>query len=214
MIETFPVLCAVHSGSSMIAGAMHKMGVDMTKKATKTDSWHPRGTFERHDFMVLNNKILKQIDGSWNNPPDEEKLITVGFGDEIKKLLEDHQKPKWGWKCPRNCLTIPVWHPHLENPKYIVLRREMKHMISSWTRSEYKSKFGDISKTDAESTIRESYRRIDEFLKYKPRANWASFQYEIMLEYPERELKRLARFCGVEVTESALEMVDKQLRHF
>jgi len=200
----------------MLAGAMHQMGVHMTSQPEKKDDWHPRGTWERHDFMVMNNKMLNKANGGWKNSPPLEQILKLGKDEElteqIKKLIKENQRELWGWKDPRNCLTIPVWHPHLSNPHYVVLRRNIKAMVGSWTYSKYSSKFGDIGKTKAEKIIRECYSRIDEFIADKEKV--IEFWYEKMLENPEKELKRLAEFVGGELNENAFDMVDDKLRHF
>jgi len=215
-IKTFVVLCIAHSGSSMLAGTMHQMGIHMTKQPEKKDDWHPRGTWERHDFMTMNNKIIDRAVGSWNNPPPLEKILELvndeKLTEDIKKLVDDNKQELWGWKDPRTCLTIPLWHPYLPDPHYLVLRRDLKAMVGSWTYSTYSSKFGDIGKKEAERIIKYCYYKIDDFIIDKE--NVIEFYYEEMLENSERELKRLAEFVGGKVNESAFDMVDKKLRHF
>lgn len=214
--KTFVVLCAVHSGSSMLAGIMHQMGITMTKEPEKKDEFHPRGTWERHDFMNMNNKILSRASGDWRHPPSIDNVLKLvknnEFAKQVKSLIKDNQCELWGWKCPRNCLTAPIWHPYLTKPHYLVLRRNLKAMVGSWTFDIYHSKFGDTGVGEAYEIIKDCYSRIDRFVQDKE--NIIEFKYETMLENPGRELEKLAEFVGGEVTENALIMVDNKLRHF
>ena len=224
-IKTVVILCGHHSGSSMLAGCLHRMGVEMEEgesflETPSGHAWaiHPKGMWERKGFEIMNDRIMKLAGGSWHHPPTTEnihKLINTEYvGNEIKKLIEKTQKDLWGWKDPRNAITIPVWHRHLMNPHYIVLYRALRPMIESYMCNTYRWKFGKYFKTETEAHchIVEYYERIYEFILDKPKL--LMVRYEDTLGCPERELARIAEFIGTEVNQEALDMVDIKLRHF
>jgi len=219
MIKTVVILCGHHSGSSMLAGCLHRMGVEMEDEESHQEigGIHPKGMWERKQFEIMNDKILDKAGGSWRQPPKEERILQLvndeALASQIKGLVRQTQKPLWGWKDPRNALTIPVWHPHLVNPYYIVLYRKKLSLLRSHLSQNYQWKFGFLNTSEkAEKFIDEYYYRIINFMKTVE--NKMVVRYESMLTNPIDELKRIAHFIGVETNVEALEMIDSSLRHF
>jgi len=205
----------------MLAGCLHRMGVEMEDQEShpETDGIHPKGMWERKQFEIMNDKILERAGGDWQNPPPEKNikglLDNTKLADEIRHLIRKTQKPLWGWKDPRNALTIPVWHPHLVNPYYIMLRRNIESIVKSYMCEQYRWKFGKDFKasTQAEIHIYDYYNRILNFVKDKD--NVLKYIYEDILEHPLGELRELRSFIeDAKLTPEVLEMVDPSLRHF
>ncbi|MBA7709205.1 hypothetical protein ES703_118117 [subsurface metagenome] len=101
------------SATSLIAGGLHKFGVNMGKEllggaGSKIKTPH----FENMDFLRLNGRILKTAGGSWDNPPPEKKILALKkrFEPEIKKLVRE-KSGLWGWKDSRTTLTIKLYLP-------------------------------------------------------------------------------------------------------
>jgi len=71
------------------------------------------GFWEDRAFYRLNIRILEAAGGDWANPPPRAKIVSAGgkFHDECASLVaaRNRRKGVWGWKDPRNCLTLPVW---------------------------------------------------------------------------------------------------------
>ena len=206
--ETIVILCAHHSGSSAIAGALHHMGIEMTDKPGRKDKIHPHGIWERGAFQQLNDKILSAAGGSWDKPPPHEKILNIDRSEQIKKLIGSVKAKPWGWKDPRTALTAELWHPHLTNPFYVVIWRDIESMVCSY--EHYKSKFGELGDL---SELAEIYiDRINKFIKGKP--CYHIMWYENLLEFPRFELKILTEKLDLEATEAAVKMVDSSCRHF
>lgn len=136
MNKVFIVLGMHRSATSLIAGGLKKMNIDMGKKLLGKDKSNPFGHFEDKGFMELNKKILNQAGGSWDNPPSEADIIEAGneFLKEIKKLT--NKKGLWGWKDPRTTLTIKCYLPYLENPHFICCFREPLEIAKSLQKRE------------------------------------------------------------------------------
>lgn len=220
-IKTIIVLCGHHSGSSMIAGALHRMGVEMEGEESHKEigGIHPRGMWERKEFEVMNDRILSLAGGSWHHPPPHEKILALmgntALNLEIKRLVEKTQKPLWGWKDPRNALTIPVWHPHLVNPYYVVTTRGFKSTMASYMAERHRWKFGKNFKTQTQvlNHILDYQHRVLDFARDKE--NVFMTWYEKILGNPQAELDKLTNFIGgIQVNDAALEMIDPTLRHF
>jgi len=125
--EQYVVLGMHRTGTSVVAAILNALGVNMGDKMLGVRHGNPYGHFESIDFLEMNQDILAAAGGTWHHPPSQGEILEVGkdFDDLIRLAVEhyDENNEQWGWKDPRTCLTIPLYHKHLSNPKYIVTRR-------------------------------------------------------------------------------------------
>ena len=133
-MTTYVVLGCHRSGTSLVAHMLVNLGVHMGNVLVGPNQWNRYGHWEDQDFMTLNDAILKAAGGEWAQPPPAEVIAAMGpkFERVIAQLvaLRD-QRPVWGWKDPRTCLTIGLYHPHLEDPRYIRVMRNEKDIVRS-----------------------------------------------------------------------------------
>ena len=123
-MKTVVVLGAHGGGTSLVAGILHALGVEMHPNMKgRIKDYH---TYEDADFMRLNIRITKAAGGQWNRPPPQERIEAKNeeFGPQIKALVDGKKSELWGWKDPRNSLTMSLYHPHLPNPHFISLSSE------------------------------------------------------------------------------------------
>jgi len=121
MSKCFVVLGMHRSATSLTAKGLHEAGVYMGRLNHGT-GWlgktkdQPHGHFECQDFVALNRWILKEVGGSWMNPPPFEKILRIrGIDNVIQEIITKHKRPLWGWKDPRTILTYDLYAPHLED---------------------------------------------------------------------------------------------------
>ena len=133
-MKTFIILGMHRSATSLVAKALNNeihMGANLMPP--KLDN--PEGFFENMEFVKMNMKILRLAGGSWDNPPPEKKIISIGISlsDEIIDLIQQTSGngQLWGWKDPRTSLTIRAYHPHLINPHYITCYRSPDEIAKS-----------------------------------------------------------------------------------
>jgi len=103
----------------MIANILHVCGLDLgpEKELLPPAPDNPQGFWENRSFLKLNDAILKELGGEWDRPAG---LDAVGWEDEprfhrfhnqARKLVRRFPgREPWGWKDPRNCLTLPLWN--------------------------------------------------------------------------------------------------------
>ena len=100
------------------------------------------GFWENTAFVRLNEAVLEELGYGWDLPPEqaqgwelEEKL--GGLRTEAETLIgrfEGHEI--WGWKDPRNSITLPFWKSLMPNLKTVVcLRNPLEVAQSLFTRS-------------------------------------------------------------------------------
>ena len=104
------------SGTSMVTRLLQGCGLFLgPKEELGFDSNDGEPHYENVRFVALNDEILNRQGGSWNNPPEfsagwerrpEVETLTRQAKKLIKRLTVQHY---WGWKDPRNSLTLPFW---------------------------------------------------------------------------------------------------------
>lgn len=141
------VLGMHRSGTSAVAGLLHKMGIDMGLDLMLGDSEaNPAGYYEDRPVMKLNEDILACWGGSWDRVPTAAYLslarLPADLVFEIRKYLTarttDTDVDRWGWKDPRTVLTLSVWLPFFQNPKIVIVRRNSEAILRSLDRREKK----------------------------------------------------------------------------
>ncbi len=113
----FMVLGMHRSGTSIISGILHEMGVTMGTPDSfipAPNAQNPKGFFENHDFRKINDGLLETRGGyvvkDWN--PSLTGFESSWLLDRrMKKLIKGQceKYPAWGWKDPRQMLTCPHW---------------------------------------------------------------------------------------------------------
>jgi len=86
------------------------------------------------DFYELNEAILEDAGGNWVQLPSQQAIDEAGerlrfrIGAEVDR--KDWQG-LWGWKDPRTCITLGLYLPHLDDVKFVVVRRDWPAIIES-----------------------------------------------------------------------------------
>lgn len=191
------VLGMHRSGTSMIAGVLSKLGVDMGKELLGKSWANPLGHFEDKDFLQLNKRILEAAGGSWNAPPTEESIREQesSFTEEIKDVIRRKSAGLWGWKDPRTSLTIRLYLPHLLNPYFIICHRDFRAIAESLRRRDGM----EIEQSIRLARIYEE--RIEGFFCENPQLRRLDITYEEMLAAPEQRLKRMVDFLEIQVSQ-------------
>ena len=101
------------SATSFLANALQKVGIHMGNNFTKfTGSEKP--------IIDLNEKMLNIAGGSWDDPPSDENIAKLNFGDQIKNIIKGYKKHhKWGFKDSRFSLLWKHYLPYLKGDVYL-----------------------------------------------------------------------------------------------
>lgn len=134
------VVLGMHrSGTSLVANLLHNaFGVNVGDKRLGKGKFNPYGLYEDLAFLTLNQRILSTAAGKkgdlWNRPPSHQRILGVGpqFEARIQELVAmKNARENWGWKDPRTCLTIGLYHEFLDDVRYIRTRRRKGAVIKS-----------------------------------------------------------------------------------
>jgi len=231
-MKTVVVLGYTHSGTSMIAGVVHNLGISMGEKLKKADKVHPLGFFEDVKFVELNDRINAAAYLKYKSKYPFAKEImetSKGFDREIRDVIEERDR-KGIHGLKHN--SVPVFHKHLGDPYYIIVKRDketnMKSCMKKYGKSypkrtiknvlrriikfQWKTLFGVMMRKRALSAGPDKealskhyddwYKYIGDFMKGK---NHLDLQYETFLKHPEKEIKRLIRFLDINPTKEEME---------
>ena len=211
MRKTVVILGMHRSGTSMIAGILDCLGVDLGEDQPGKQWSNPLGHFEDADFLSLNKNILASAGGSWDHPPKKSAIIAQRekFRSSIAELIDRQSKDgiesPWGWKDPRTSLTIDLFLPFLHNPMVIWCRRNHKAVSGSLL------KRNQIQIPNGLELIRYYEGQIRDFLIQHPEIPVLELDYDEVIEAPERWINELILFLQLtpkqDVVKHAKELV-------
>lgn len=204
------------SGTSLVAGALQLAGVDLGPEdqlmPPKGDN--PKGFFENLDVVQVNDDLLAQLGGSWQDPA----LVTDGwhlrediqpFRERIRELVDQQfsDSEHVAWKDPRISLLLPVWVPDAGVGEVVLVLRDPREVSRSvMTRS----------KLDEFQAARLWTRYTVSLLRSWPRP--VIVEYESFLDDPVAALHDLCERLSLPAPDSGShqairELADPSLRH-
>ncbi|MFW9871687.1 MAG: sulfotransferase family protein [Candidatus Thorarchaeota archaeon] len=207
---TIVVLGMHRSGTSLVSGLLHNMGVNMGEKLLKSNINNPKGFFEDVDFYNLNRKLLNEAGGSWNNPPKIKTLNKVLNNNrrKIKELIERKDRNNlWGWKDPRTVLTIEGYINFLNECKFIIVCRNILSVAHSLDKKKKKR----VNFVDAIQLASIYERRLAEFIKKHNDYEMLFLSFEEIMKNKKENVKRLASFVDVDLSKEVYSFIDNKL---
>src|SRR5438874_5638885 len=172
---------------------------------------NPEGFWEHLGFVAINDELLNGLGGAWDLPPRIDENFKDSRLDPLrmkaKLLIEGFDSASvWGWKDPRNSLTLPFWENVLPGLKTLIMvRNPLEAAYSMRERNGTSYSFG--------LRLWEIYnRRVIEAVDEKDRL---VTHYDSFFRDAESELRRIVRFVGLPDTEvcKAAALVSGRRRH-
>ena len=172
---------------------------------------NPEGFWEHLGFVAVNDELLNELGGAWDLPPKADENFSDprldGLRMKARLLIEGLDSARvWGWKDPRNSLTLPFWHDVLPGLKTLIIVRnplEAAHSMRERNGTSYSLGL----------RLWEIYnRRVIEAANAHEQL---VTHYDLFFEDPETELRRIAHFIGLSDAKvaKAASLVKKRRRH-
>jgi hypothetical protein len=176
------------SGTSMVASLLHAAGLYLGIEADVLP-----GLKENRRFNNVNQRILKQLGGNWDEPPPiPNEWAGSGFDRqraEVRALFAHFANHEpWGWKDPRTCLTLPFWQELLGPMRVVIVVRNPLEVAESLQQRN------DFSTERGMSLWYEYNCRL---LAAAGTAERIVTHYDAYFEHPDREARRLLNFLGL-----------------
>jgi hypothetical protein len=211
--RTVVVLGASRSGTSVTAGVLSALGVDMGRVREGTAD-NPMGAFEDRDFEAIHRDLFRAVgaDKNYWDPPTREEIAAAASGvtAEIERFIRDKSSGKtlWGWKHPRSILTIDLFLPYLSRPHFIIVFRNPIGIARSSV--EITSRYEDkVDFLRALKLTNYYYTEMVDFLRRNPELPRIFIAFEDLVRHPLRETRRLAEFLGIDWTEEKQRRVER-----
>src|SRR5262245_22871436 len=172
---------------------------------------NPDGFWEHLGFVALNDELLNALGGAWDLPPKAGESFTGPAFDQLllkaQLLIEDFDSAHlWGWKDPRNSLTLTFWHDLVPGLKTLIMvRNPLEVAYSMRERNGTSYAFG--------LRLWEIYNRrlVEAASKHERLVT----HYDLFFENAEKELRRITNFIGLPDAKmhSAAKLVATKRRH-
>lgn len=183
------VVGCYRTGSSAVAGMLHKLGVVMGEKFDPPNPNNPRGFWEDVELKNLHKQMLE------GENPD------MGYKYHIQQRKEKHKF--WGVKDPRLCMLLPVLTSKLDDMG--IDHKVIECIRSPWDIANSLSKSSD-DKIDWLPYVQAHVTRKQENLREYQGPKLSLTFTEIFNGY---SLNHIAQFVGREITAEAREWIDK-----
>jgi hypothetical protein len=131
------VITGMHrSGTSLLASAAQRAGVDIGSELNPATRGNPRGHFEDVGFLRFHERFMKHRDLPVFTPSlDWAPRATPEEETEARELVAGRAgKPLWGFKDPRTSLFLDFWEPLLPAPFYLFVFRHPVEVVLSLLR--------------------------------------------------------------------------------
>ena len=197
----------------MLTRLLHACGLYLGAKdeLMPAQADNPDGFWEHVGFVALNDELLSQLGGAWDLPPKSDESFAHARLDPLRmkaRLLIErfNSAGLWGWKDPRNSLTLPFWQDLLPALKTLIMVRnplEVAHSMKERNGTSYS--FG--------LRLWEIYNQ--RVIETTSRQETLVTHYDLFFQDPESELRRIAHFIGLPhaAVENAASLVTRRRRH-
>lgn len=207
------------SGTSALAGLIHKGGITMGESLLPADWVNPTGYYEDTFFTDINKRIMAKLgidrldipypyDFQANKPKIQAEI------DDLMKLVDYYagKYDVWGWKQPQTCFSAHFWIEDLAERAdiYKILTfRDINSIAKSIKRSI------GIEKYKAECLAQKYYIYLQEHID-KPGHYCGPIEFNKLMEEPKYYIdiiNKFFKFHGIPQLQYA-DHIDKSLVHF
>lgn len=183
------------SGTSLLVQMLHRSGLYLgdQDRLFGPNAENPEGYWEHTGFHRLNEAVLTELGGGWDEPPvvperwEDVPRLAAHAADARQLLDEFSGREPWGWKDPRTSLTLSLWLELIPDLRVIVCVRNPLEVALSLQRRDMLS---------GSRAIR-LWQLYNELALVAPAARRMVVAYERVLSAGEAELARVLTFLGI-----------------
>ncbi|MCA0893704.1 sulfotransferase domain-containing protein [Microbulbifer agarilyticus] len=191
--KTICILGTPRSGTSMIAGVVRQLGIDMGQNIGS-------GNNEDQDFLI--HQGHRQI---FSDQSEKKKYL-----DEIRKCIEKRnlRTPEWGWKDPLSSYYIADLASELRNLHVILVWRDAVATTQGENRFRQQQSIPLTRERTLASlmNIHNEYNNMLQFIQ-TTKANVLLVSYEKFLLKKTKGITEIANFLEVPLMESSMNKI-------
>tara|TARA_Y100000034_G_C6897205_1_gene413953 strand:+ start:528 stop:1226 length:699 start_codon:yes stop_codon:yes gene_type:complete len=195
-MKTVIVVGMARSGTSMVSGILHQLGVNMNP-VDNPSYQNPKGSFEDSGFIHLTVAMKQDIEKGMRAGQIKKK-----YTPQIKELARKRSANKlWGFKSALVHYSLPYILPHLTNPHLVVNYRCPLHNAESW-KLHKKVNYGDNNTPiiDALQAVALENKKIVAAVRRHQDMPMVFTSYEYIKDTPIKEAEKFAKLLGVKMT--------------
>ena len=205
------------SGTSLVASALHCLGVNLGSRFIDPNDDNPKGFFEDEEIVRFNDRLLRSINLSWDSFGfiwDEDftgQRFKSYHKAAVALVLERFSDFSIsGLKDPRFCILLPFWKRVISE----ALNVEVKYILNirGPDQSVLSQKVRHIKDSDFHLLGRRNVQTLLLWWTYLCRAlaevdpeQLVIVNYTSLIDAPELQLQRLAKFLKVEPSQQEAE---------
>ena len=127
------VLGTPHSGTSCVAGVLHRLGVNMGGGYFQPgDKNNTQGYYEDKRWQQINKDLAANYQNKLYYDVIQPETLTTTDAERYETLTAVcEQQPIWGFKNPRGCFLAQFIWPYLEDVRLVVTERDPEHSARS-----------------------------------------------------------------------------------
>lgn len=196
------VLGLPRSGTNCLGGVLHHLGVYMGENFQGPDEWNQKGHFQDGETIELHGKIV--------GAPVLKPISQQEHEQHIQLLKRFTTHPVWGVKSHLTQWFLYNLINDFPSIKLMVTQRPFSESVQSWMTRKH------ISMNQAFQELGLYQYMLTEALEYARQKSVTIFpvDYLKLVNEPDIEIKRIADFCGLPVTQEAINFVDPKLKRF
>jgi len=120
--KTIIILGVARSGTSLLAGILHCLGIDMNPDNNPSIDY-PFGSFEDREMTNLTESAKKSLHSCGE--------YSEGNKNDVQTLIKVRQKNNhnWGWKSAKNVYCMDLFIPYCQNIHIITIHRDTSELI-------------------------------------------------------------------------------------
>ena len=197
-VATVVVLGTHRSGTSLVAGMLHALGVRMGPPGND-DAWiypnwaNPTGQYENPELTDLLHRLL-DFDGEeprWDPRWADLGAPLAAFRPDLERFVDRTRGPLWGFKHPWALLILGGILGDLPDPRFVVVRRRLDEVVDSLHRRD------GLSAAEATRVSEELLGRLERLLAEHPDVPTLRLEYAEVVADPARTAGRIVEFLAL-----------------
>ncbi|NRR91017.1 sulfotransferase [Winogradskyella undariae] len=132
------------SGTSLVSQWINACGLNLGDELHAASQYNIKGYYEDLDFLNFHKKVLNEINSDPSGHESLDKIDNIILKDdhldEIRGIISEKslKREQWGWKEPRTCLFLKYYLEIIDNPKFLVVYRDVTSVVNSLMKRQQK----------------------------------------------------------------------------
>lgn len=197
---------APRSGTSLITQLLHRCGLNLgpPERLMPASINNSDGYWENLRFVGVNERLLAASGGTWFAPPLALRTSPEIAAEAQSIVAQFEGQEPWGWKDPRNALTLPFWKSLLPSMKVLVCVRHPAEAAASLVASTLVPRswpfYWSVTRPDSAIRLRDGASRLHERLWGAARTSMSGEKRRALIAEVGLELWRVSNARILEET--------------